>query len=121
VSVLAGGPEGLQVLTKGAPESLLAACTALDGPAGPIPLSGAARVTATDTFDTVSRASHHVLGVAWTRVAAIDQHTLTVDAERDLVLCGVVAFEDPPDPSTAQVIAEMRQSGARPGRGGGRH
>ena len=36
---------------------------------------------------------------------ASDQQTLTAEDERDLVLCGFVAFEDPPDASAAEVVA----------------
>ena len=110
VSVLVSGPDGVQVLTKGAPENVLAGCTAIDTPAGPVPFSNAYRHTAQDTFDQLSRAGYHVLGMAQKSVAA-EQQTVTPDDERDQVFCGFVAFEDPPDPSAADIVAEMRQSG----------
>ena len=110
VSVLVSGPDGVQVLTKGAPENVLAGCTAIDTPAGPVPFSDVYRRTAQDTFDQLSRAGYHVLGIAQKSVAA-EQQTVTPDDERDQVFCGFVGFEDPPDPSAADIIAEMRQSG----------
>ena len=63
-----------------------------------------------DTYERLSRAGYHVLGVARKAVAS-DKQTLTAEDERDLVLCGFVAFEDPPDASAAEVVAALRQSG----------
>jgi P-type Mg2+ transporter len=110
VSVLVSGPDGVQVLTKGAPENVLAGCTAIDTPDGPVPFSDGYRQTAQDTFDQLSRAGYHVLGIAQ-KTVSVEQQTLTPDDERDQVFCGFVAFEDPPDPSAADIVAEMRQSG----------
>jgi Mg2+-importing ATPase len=76
VSVLASGPGSMQVLTKGAPESILASCTAIDTPNGQVPFSDAQRKIAMNTFDRLSRAGYHVLGIAQKPVAA-DQLTLT--------------------------------------------
>ena len=42
---------------------------------------------------------------------ASDKQTLTAEDERDLVLCGFVAFEDPPDASAAESWPRSRQSG----------
>ena len=101
----------MQVLTKGAPESVLAGCTAIDSlPAARCRCPTPYRQTAQDTFDGLSRAGYHVLGIARKPVAA-EQQTVTADDERDLVLCGFVAFQDPPDPSAADVVAALRQSG----------
>jgi P-type Mg2+ transporter len=110
VSVLASGPERVQVLSKGAPESILAVCTAVDARDGPESLTDATAQIASDTFDRLSRAGYHVLGIA-RKATSADQQTLTPEDEREMVLCGFVAFDDPPDPSAAQVVAEMHRSG----------
>jgi P-type Mg2+ transporter len=39
VSVLAQGPEGIQLVTKGAPESILDTCASVDSTGGPVALS----------------------------------------------------------------------------------
>jgi P-type Mg2+ transporter len=115
-SVLAAGPaaEGgescLQVLTKGAPESVLAACTTVDTSDGPQPCTDTLRQSAIDTYDRLSRSGYHVLAVARKRTTA-DRHTLTVDDERGLALCGFVAFLDPPDPSARETVAALARSG----------
>lgn len=82
VSVLASGPAGVQVLTKGAPESILAVCSTVDAAGGPTPLSHATRQSATETYERLSRSGHHVLGVARKSVAP-DQQSITADDERD--------------------------------------
>jgi len=110
VSVLVSGPAGVQVLTKGAPESILAACSTIDDPAGPMPFSVDTRQTATDTYERLSRSGYHVLGVARKAVPS-DQRVLTAEDEHSLMLCGYVAFEDPPDSSAAEVVADLRRSG----------
>jgi Mg2+-importing ATPase len=110
VSVLASGPAGVQVLTKGAPESILAACSTIDAAGGPTPFSDATRQSATETYERLSRSGHHVLGVARKDVA-LDQQALTAEDEHGLTLCGFVAFEDPPDLSAAEVVAELRRRG----------
>ena len=76
VSVLVSGPDGVQVLTKGAPESILASCTAIDTPDGQAPFSDPQRKIAMDTFDGLSRAGYHVLGISRKPVAA-DRQTIT--------------------------------------------
>jgi len=110
VSVLASGPLGVQVLTKGAPESILAACSTIDDPGGPAPFSDATRQSAMDTFERLSRSGYHVLGIARKPVAS-DQQVLTAEDEYGLTLCGFVAFEDPPDSSAAEVVANLHRSG----------
>jgi Mg2+-importing ATPase len=116
VSVLASGPgeEGgaaaVQVLTKGAPESVMAACTVVDTADGPQVFGPTLRQTAADTYDKLSRKGYHVLAVARKPVSA-DRQTLTAEDERDLVLSGFVAFLDPPDPSSIEVVAALRRSG----------
>ena len=57
--MLVSGPDGAQVLTKGAPESILASCTAIDASDGTLPFSDSQRKLAMDTFDGLSRAGYH--------------------------------------------------------------
>jgi len=116
VSVLVSGPteEGgataVQVVTKGAPESVMAACTAADAAGGPQPFADALHQSALETYAKLSREGYHVLAVARKPVAA-DQHTLTREDERGLVLSGFVAFLDPPDPSAVETVAALKRSG----------
>jgi Mg2+-importing ATPase len=110
VSVLVDGPEGRSIVTKGAPEGLLRQCTAVEQAGQVLPLTPELRHAAEDTFETLSRAGYHLLAIAYKRVSG-DQTTLSVDDEADLVLCGFVAFLDPPDPSAEATVAALAESG----------
>ncbi|MDQ6673655.1 MAG: HAD-IC family P-type ATPase [Chloroflexota bacterium] len=62
VSVLASGPEGVQVLMKGAPESIITTCSAIDA-GGRTSMSDAARHSAAETYERLSRAGYHCSGL----------------------------------------------------------
>jgi P-type Mg2+ transporter len=110
VSVLATGPDGTQVVTKGAPEAILALCTSVDSPAGPVALSAEVEQQVETTLDGLSRAGYHVLGIARKAVVA-EKDSLTVEDEQNLTLSGFVAFLDPPDPSARATLARLAAVG----------
>ncbi|GAA1829046.1 cation-translocating P-type ATPase [Pseudonocardia alni subsp. carboxydivorans] len=97
--VLPAGASGTAtVVTTGSPESVLARCAA------PSPET-AGRVAA------LAARGLRVIAVA-SRPAS--QVPATVgDAERDLVLAGVVALSDPPRPGGAEAVAAARRAGVR--------
>ncbi|MBN9796397.1 ATPase [Pseudonocardia sp. UM4_GMWB1] len=97
--VLPAGASGTAtVVTTGSPESVLARCAA------PSPET-AGRVAA------LAARGLRVIAVA-SRPAS--QVPATVgDAERDLVLAGVVALSDPPRPGAAEAVAAARRAGVR--------
>src|SRR5438128_6958648 len=62
------------------------------------------------TYADLSRAGFHVLAIA-RKSANPDQKTLSAGDERNLVLCGFVAFLDPPDPTAIAAVAALANSG----------
>jgi Mg2+-importing ATPase len=100
VSVLVNGPDGVEIVTKGAPEGLLPLCTTVDDELQ----------AARGTFARLSNAGYHVLAIAHKQVAR-DTTRLAREDERDLEFDGFVAFVDPPDPSARQTVAELADSG----------
>jgi P-type Mg2+ transporter len=112
VSVLVDGSDGRQVVTKGAPEGVLALCTQADRAGVAVPLDAAVRAEAERTFERLSQVGYHLLAVA-SRPATPEQDHLVADDERDLVLAGFVAFLDPPDPSARETLGALRASGVR--------
>lgn len=112
VSVLVGGPDGLEVVTKGAPEALLEQCTSVIRNEQLVPFTGSAQEGARHTFVRLSNAGFHLLAIAH-KPAQSGQTTLTAADERDLVFDGFVAFLDPPDPSARQAVADLAASGIR--------
>jgi P-type Mg2+ transporter len=110
VSVLVDGPEGRQVVTKGAPEGLLAVCAGVEQDTHVVPFTPQLKGQAEQTFAELSRAGYHLLAIARKSVPP-GQTALSADDERDLVLCGFVAFLDPPDPTAQAAVAALAGSG----------
>ena len=106
VSVLVDGPRGREVITKGAPESMLALCTAVDRDGHAEPFKRAAEDAARNTFSQLSNQGYHLLAIAY-RAADAQQSDLSIGDERNLVLAGFVAFLDPPDPTVARTVADL--------------
>lgn len=112
VSVLVRGPEGRQIVTKGAPEAILQLCTRVQSTGTIVSFGVDWHERAEATFARLSRAGYHLLGVAY-KDALPDQTDLSAGDERDLILVGFVAFLDPPDPSTSATLAKLGASGVR--------
>jgi P-type Mg2+ transporter len=112
VSVLITGPDGMQLVTKGSPEAVIAVCTAVRsaGGAAPLPLTDHVRQQLETTLDGLSQNGYQTLAVARKPVAA-GSTSLTAKDERDLTLDGFVAFLDPPDPSVSAALAQLSASG----------
>jgi Mg2+-importing ATPase len=110
VSVLAEGPDGLQIVTKGAPEAILQLCTLAESSGTVVAFDDELRGAADRTFERLSRDGYHLLAVA-RRPAEAGKDRLTAADERDLILSGFVAFLDPPDPSASATLANLKASG----------
>ena len=111
VVVKAGEGEHL-MLTKGAPESVLAVCTSFEqnGAALTLDVSASARILA--VYQGLSAQGFRVIAVARRGIAAADQQPAYRAAdEHDLTLVGFVTFLDPPLPEAREVLGEMRARG----------
>jgi P-type Mg2+ transporter len=97
------------LITKGAPESVLAVCTALerDGARRPFDAESQARCRA--TYETLSAAGARVLAVAIREV--LPQTAYRVVDERDLTLVGFLSFTDPLMPDVREAIAALKRDG----------
>ncbi|MGA9160536.1 MAG: magnesium-translocating P-type ATPase [Actinomycetota bacterium] len=96
MSVLVDGPEGRLIVTKGAPESVLAVCSHV---------SPETRGTAEREFDAGSR----LVAVATrdgTGLEAVDP-----EDEHDLILVGFLAFVDPPKADAAESLRRLTDLG----------
>ncbi len=103
LSVVAQGPEGRVLVCKGAPESVLSACTTfrLAGEAGARPLDALERKRCVETFESLSREGFRALAVA-------RGDGLT---ESELCLVGFAAFLDPPRASARETLQHLQQDG----------
>ncbi|MGZ6097780.1 MAG: magnesium-translocating P-type ATPase [Myxococcaceae bacterium] len=109
LSVAAERDGGRVLVCKGAPESVLAACSAWETAAGAQPLDADARARCLRT--------DHALAVQGLRVLAVASRPLGEDescdlgSERDLSFVGFVAFLDPPLADVAATVAGLRRDG----------
>ena len=99
VSVVVAGEGAPSLITKGAPEDIVALCT----------LDDDARKEALATVDRLSRDGLRVLAIASRPV--LEQRAYAIADERDMTLAGFVAFVDPPLPGAAEALAALRADG----------
>jgi Mg2+-importing ATPase len=110
VSVLAAGPDGVHLIAKGAPESLLPLCTQVAVDGKPALLTPDLAADAQQTFQQLGRDGYYVLAIAHKRLPE-DQMYLSVGDESDLVLCGFAAFLDPVSPSARETVQQLEAAG----------
>ncbi|WP_082459134.1 HAD-IC family P-type ATPase [Bosea thiooxidans] len=111
-SVLAKGPEGPMLIIKGAPEAVLALCTARRTGESAAAMSeseqaqaiGLVHALAGDGLRTIAVASRPWLGTT---------HEVEAADETDLVLEGLCAFADPPKATAAAAIARLAAAGVK--------
>ena len=95
---------------KGAPQELLARCTHMMQGDAVVAISDAMRRRVVAVTDGMSRDALRVLAVAYRPVAA---DTGQAEAERDLILFGLIGMLDPPRPEVAAAIATCQRAGIR--------
>jgi Mg2+-importing ATPase len=97
------------LITKGAPEPVLALCAAYERAGRAEPLDDAARARCRTAFEALSRDGYRVLAVA--RRAVPRRAVYTAADERDLTLVGFAAFADPPMPGVAEALRALQADG----------
>jgi magnesium-transporting ATPase (P-type) len=107
------GELGLAVVTKGAPDVLLARCTAERAAADVRPLTDERRAEALDAVDRLADRALRTLAVAYRPLAADEPPTADEAVEQGLVYLGMVGIIDPPRPEARTAIAEAAAAGVR--------
>jgi len=100
------------LIVKGAPEAVLAVCTAYENADDTAPLDQAHRDKLNALQEARANAGERMLGVAWREVPP-DVGTVAPSDETDMVFTGFCSFLDPPKPSAAQAIARLKALGIR--------
>lgn len=112
-SVLATGADGTMLIAKGAPEAVLALCTAWRQGETTAPFTPQDREAMLARTNALAREEGlRTIAVAsrvWTGTA----RPLTAHDESDLVFEGLCAFADPPKPTAAAAIARLSAAGVR--------
>lgn len=102
-----------QMVTKGAPEALLALATGFEaGDGGTRPLDAAARERIAALIDARGREGLRLLGIA-RRPMPAERGELAAEDETDLVFVGFVVFLDPPKASATGAVARLCTAGVR--------
>ncbi|KQV69837.1 haloacid dehalogenase [Nocardioides sp. Root122] len=102
------------VLTKGAPDVLLANCTMQQVGRETVPLTDGTRAERLAEVETLSAGAFRTLGVAYRRLAE-GSEAVEMDQswERDLVYVGVVGIIDPARSEVAAAVGEAHRAGIR--------
>jgi magnesium-transporting ATPase (P-type) len=103
------------VVTKGAPDVLLARCTKVRVGHAVLPLDDARRERALADVERLSGRALRTLGVAYRPLGepAAGVRTADESVEHDLVYVGMVGILDPPRPEAAAAVAEAHRAGIR--------
>jgi P-type Mg2+ transporter len=109
VSVVCIRDDSRMLITKGAPESVLAVCSEYEAGEKRFPLDEAARRRCEAVFRTPSEQGKRVLAVAYSTPP--QQSAYSKEDERGLTLAGFLAFADHPAPTAAEAIRDMAADG----------
>jgi Mg2+-importing ATPase len=99
------------LITKGAPEGILALSTAYHADGRELPLDDAAREQCRNTYRDLGAQGFRALAVA--KRTMEPRAGCTAADERDLTLVGFLAFSDPPLKDASAAIAALRRDGVR--------
>jgi Ca2+-transporting ATPase len=106
-------PGSVVLITKGAPDVLLARCTHEMVGAAERALSAERRSAIQAAIDGLAAEALRTLGLAERRLPAAAAARLREDAEGELVWLGVVGMIDPPRPEAAAAVRAAREAGVR--------
>ena len=97
------------LVTKGAPEGLLALLMNCEFDGRIVPADAPTMERCRKTYEDLSRQGLRVLAVAYSEVDARPNYSS--DDERGLTLAGFLTFTDPPLPDAAETLAALRRDG----------
>jgi Ca2+-transporting ATPase len=103
----------IAVVTKGAPDVLLARCTHVQVGDEAAPLDDERRAQVLAAVDRLSAEAFRTLAVAYRRLEQTTAPELDESIEQGLVYVGMVAIIDPPRPEAADAIQLARRAGVR--------
>ena len=105
--------DALVLVTKGAPDVLLAHCTQARVGMDVVALDDALRTRILADVDALTDAALRTLAVAYRPLAADEDPAAAGALERELIFVGTVGIIDPPRPEAALAIKEARGAGIR--------
>ena len=109
VSIVVEANGERMLISKGAPESVLARCARVDVDGQPSPFDAAARQRCEALYQQMSAQGYRTLAVAHKTVPT--QAAYGIEAEQGLTLAGFLTFADPPRADAAETLRAMRRDG----------
>ncbi|HVZ35579.1 MAG TPA: HAD-IC family P-type ATPase, partial [Polyangiaceae bacterium] len=109
LSVIVRQDAELLLITKGAPESVLAVCTAYEARSKVATLDPTTRQNCLATFESLSREGFRVLAVAYRRPSSAP--SFRAADERELTLAGFLTFADHPLADASVALDALRRDG----------
>ena len=106
--------DGLVQYTKGAPDEILARCTAIDDGTGARPMTDADREAVLAANKGMADRALRVLAAAYKPLTAEPTDYTSAAMECELVFCGLTGMIDPVRPEVKDAIDECRTAGIRP-------
>jgi Mg2+-importing ATPase len=111
-SVLVSSVEGLQIIAKGAPEAVLAACSFRRSDREELAFGDDERTTALNQVRALAEQGLRSVAIASRKWVGTGRD-LTNDDEAGLIFEGLCAFADPPKPTAAAAVARLDAAGVR--------
>jgi P-type Mg2+ transporter len=111
VSVVAGRADSRLLITKGAPESVLAVCVEYEVDGRRLPLDQSARPSCEAVFRELCAKGYRALAVAYAEVA--QKAAYSNEDERQLVFAGFLTFSDHPLPAADEALRAMADDGVK--------
>ena len=109
VSVVVARDEQFLLITKGAPEEVIRACSSYEAEGAAHPIDASARTRALDTFRGISEQGFRVLAIAIRQVTR--PSGFKAADERELTLVGFVTFTDLPIEGISRSIERLGRDG----------
>lgn len=110
LSTIHESADGRILYCKGAPETLLARCSHAEADGSIIKLSSEIAAFYQNSADQMGRDGLRVLALAW---RLLPETAGSDNADRDMILAGLVGLEDPPRPEVKEALRQCRNAGIK--------
>jgi Ca2+-transporting ATPase len=111
MSVWVSGERGTCLLVKGAPDIILERCSRVVSPNGVIPLNYHSKEKFREKVDSWGADALRVLAFAYREGKPRELGRKDYDAEKELILIGLMGMSDPPRPESRTAVEKSRQAG----------
>lgn len=103
---------GYRVISKGAPDVLIARCSQMLKGSTTAPLSGSMKAKILADNSRLAEQALRVLAVAYKDIPSLPGDD--GETESDLIFCGLIGMEDPPRPGVKAAVSECKRAGIIP-------